>query len=297
MRVHHLSCGTMCPVGGRLFDGYSRGPLAKLVCHCLLIETEQGLVLVDTGLGTRDVERPTPRLSPLFLAINNIRLRAQDTAIAQILELGFDPEDVRHVVLTHLDFDHAGGLEDFPNATVHVTADEFVAAEARRSVLDQNRYRPRQWDAVAGWKLYEPAGEPWRGFDTVRELDGLPPEILLVSLIGHTRGHAGVAIDTGAGWLLHAGDAYFHHAEMGRRRRCPPGLELYQRLMQVDPDKRMENQERLRVLANDAQGGVRVFCAHDAVELNAMRSRSRSGPHGAENLCLRPGDEMPQPGA
>lgn len=39
----------MCPVGGRLVDGFSRGLTAKLVCHCLLVETEQGLVLVDTG--------------------------------------------------------------------------------------------------------------------------------------------------------------------------------------------------------------------------------------------------------
>jgi hypothetical protein len=49
MRIHHVSCGTMCPVGGRLVDGFSRGLTAKLVCHCLLVETEQGLVLVDTG--------------------------------------------------------------------------------------------------------------------------------------------------------------------------------------------------------------------------------------------------------
>lgn len=293
MRVHHLSCGTMCPVGGRLFDGYSRGATAKLVCHCLMIETDDGLVLVDTGLGSQDVVEPISRLSPLFLATNNLRLRPEETAVAQVIEAGFDPEDVRHVILTHLDFDHAGGLEDFPNATVHVTADEFVVANERKSFLDKNRYRPRQFDEVAAWKLYEPEGEPWNGFNTVRALDGLPPEILMVSLIGHTKGHAGVAVDTGAGWLLHAGDAYFHYAEMGRRRWCPPGMDLYQRLMEVDPDRRMENQDRLRALSNDPAAGVRVFCAHDAVELHQMQSRARRSPRGAEGLVVRTADDMP----
>ena len=56
MRVHHLNCGCMCPLGGALFDGFSKGLTAQLVCHCLLLETDQhGLVLVDTGFGSRDI--------------------------------------------------------------------------------------------------------------------------------------------------------------------------------------------------------------------------------------------------
>lgn len=50
MRVHHLNCGCMCPLGGALFDGYSRRLTASVVCHCLLIETDtNGLILVDTS--------------------------------------------------------------------------------------------------------------------------------------------------------------------------------------------------------------------------------------------------------
>jgi len=61
----------MCPLGGALFDGFSRGLLSHLVCHCLLIETNQGLVLVDTGFGLRDVQSPYSRLSPFFVQFNN----------------------------------------------------------------------------------------------------------------------------------------------------------------------------------------------------------------------------------
>ena len=76
MRVHHLNCGTDCPIGGALYDGCSSGPLAHLVCHCLLIETDaSGLVLVDTGYGLRDVQRPFPRISWPLATLLNVRLR------------------------------------------------------------------------------------------------------------------------------------------------------------------------------------------------------------------------------
>lgn len=119
MRIHHLNCGCMCPVGGRLFDGFSQGLTASLVCHCLLIETDQhGLVLVDTGFGSCDVREPRRRLSPFFIALNNVKFDDRFTALFQVRQLGFDPADVRHIVLTHLDFDHAGGLEDLDRKSV-----------------------------------------------------------------------------------------------------------------------------------------------------------------------------------
>ena len=60
MQVHHINCGTFCPVGGALMDGRSRGLRGRLVCHCLLLETNDGLILVDTGLGLRDMQAPSP---------------------------------------------------------------------------------------------------------------------------------------------------------------------------------------------------------------------------------------------
>lgn len=274
MRIHHLNCGTCCPWGGRIFDGVSRGLIhGHILCHCLLIETDAGLVLVDTGFGRRDIARPS-RLSGFFRFLNQPQLREEETAASQIEALGFSTADVRHIIVSHLDFDHAGGLEDFPNATVHITAREKEVADERRggAFVGTRRYRPGQWDEVGSWKLYPLGrGEPWMGFDAVRELDGLPPEILLVPLAGHTWGHSGVAVDTGRGWLFYASDAYFFHGEVGsRRRRCPPGMRFYQRMMEVDRDARIANQSRLRKLSVDRAGEVRLFCAHDRIEFDRM---------------------------
>ena len=272
MRIHHLSCGTDCPVGGAFFDGRSKGPLGHLVCHCLLLETaSSGLVLIDTGYGLRDVAKPFPRISRPFAAMLNIRLRQEETALRQVERLGYAARDVRHIVITHLDFDHAGGLEDFPWATVHLTATELrTFHEQRRGWVMKERYRPMQVDEVRNWRTYDPDGEGWFGFHAVRQMEGLPPEILLIPLRGHTFGHAGVAIDTGGGWMLHAGDAYFYHEEVRRTdRRCTPGLRFYQNLMEVDREARLDNQRRLRELSCDASAGGRMICAHDIVEFEA----------------------------
>jgi glyoxylase-like metal-dependent hydrolase (beta-lactamase superfamily II) len=278
MRIHHLNCGTDCPFGGALFDGRSKGLTGHLVCHCLLIETDAGLVLVDTGYGLRDVAHPHrpphPRITKTMRGMLNIKLREEETAIRQVERLGFSPADVRHIVLTHLDFDHAGGLEDFPNATIHLMDAEFSAATGpRNGFVPRNRYRPAQFNDVANWRRYTGQGEAWFGFPAVRALEGLPPEILLVPLPGHTWGHAGVAVDTGEGWLLHAGDAYFYRGEMrGEKRKCTPGLRAYQTMMEVDRAQRLANQERLRRLSVDKAGEVRILCAHDVLEFEAAAS-------------------------
>jgi glyoxylase-like metal-dependent hydrolase (beta-lactamase superfamily II) len=126
---------------------------AHLVCHCLLIESDTGLILVDTGFGTRDVARPRDRLSQFFLTLNQPQLKPEETAIARVRALGFDPADVRHIIVSHLDFDHAGGLEDFPRARVHVTAREKEVADEQRggAFVSRKRYRPGQWVYVGYW--------------------------------------------------------------------------------------------------------------------------------------------------
>ena len=150
VRVHHLNCGTMCPYGRRLMAG--EGGFFEthdMCCHCLLIETAQGLILVDSGLGSDDVRTPA-RLGAPFRAVVRPQLRMEETALAQVQALGFRREDVRHIVLTHLDLDHAGGIADFPDADVHVFHAEIAAAMAP-SLREKMRYVQAQWAHGPRW--------------------------------------------------------------------------------------------------------------------------------------------------
>lgn len=280
MRIHHLNCISTCPLGGALMDGRSASLRGRLACHCLLVETGGELVLVDTGFGTHDVRDPRGRLSGFFLGLLAPDFREELTAVRQVQALGFDPLDVRHIVLTHLDFDHAGGISDFPHATVHLMGTERGVARAQRSWLDRQRYRLQQWGQHSAWREYQvEAGERWFGFGRVRQLDGLPPEILLVPLAGHTLGHVGVAIRASGTWVLQAGDAYFHHGEMDPARpHCTPGLRFYQWMMEQDRKERLANQRRLRELGRDFGSQVQIICSHDPQEFEHVAHRPLGGP-------------------
>jgi glyoxylase-like metal-dependent hydrolase (beta-lactamase superfamily II) len=270
VRIHHLSCGTSCPVGGRLVSS----ALERVECHCLLVECDAGLVLVDSGLGLAELSR-TPSRFEATAAFHRWVRDPEAAAVRQIVHLGFKPADVRHIVLTHLDVDHAGGILDFPAATVHVMGDELDAARRPGTLLERWRYKSFAATERTRWERHSVrAGEPWLDFACVRDLPGLPPEILMIPLSGHTRGHAGIAIATPQGWLLHAGDAYYERASLataGDPRR-PPQLRVFERGIHVDFDAAMRNQRRIAELIATKAGEVRVFCSHDRFELDTMRA-------------------------
>ena len=238
---------------------------AKIVCHCLLVETSDSLVLIDSGFGTEDARNPRS-LGIGFGLLMRPRPRLEDTALEQVKKLGFEPGDVRHIVATHLDLDHAGGLPDFPDASVHVLAREHEIAMA--PPLDQRlRYVKSHWSHGPKWATHEPGGDKWFGFESVQALPGVEPEIVLVPLVGHSRGHTAVAVKEGERWLLHCGDGYFHRDEIKIPPSVPAGLNGFEVVMADSRKDLRNNQERLRELARSHGDEVDIFCAHDHHEL------------------------------
>ena len=103
--------------------------------------------------------------------------------------LGYRPADVRDIVVTHLDLDHAGGLGDFPHARVHVHTDELAAARSRSHPKEKGRYIAAQWAHGPDWVEHTASGgDGWFGFEAVQAVG---EDVLLVPLRGHTRGHSG----------------------------------------------------------------------------------------------------------
>ena len=195
MTLHFLNCFTC---NARVPSSWHTGTL------CLLAETAQGPVLIDTGPGIGDYLHP-PKILRVFQVITKVPMDADEAAFRQVARLGYNPEDVRHVVLTHMHFDHCGGLADFPRATVHVHQREYEAFMGWPRQFSDLAYVRRHVAHRPQFALYGDRGESWYGLPAIR----LPfqPEMWLVPLHGHTRGQCGVAIRTGVGWHFHVADA------------------------------------------------------------------------------------------
>ena len=273
MRVHHLNCGSLNP------------PLTEpVVCHVLLIEAPEYLVLIDAGFGMRDIDDPHTRIGPVRHLVRPA-LRREETALAQIRDMGLRPEDVRHVIATHLDVDHIGGFSDFPNAQLHTTAREADSAYSR-SLVSRARYRRVQLPPPHRVVTHRPTSETWRSFEGVTPLTQVGENIVLIPMPGHTLGHAAVAVEAEAGWILHCGDAFYHRNTLVGEP-APAALRATEFAFARRPAAVQNNHRVIRDFASDEGSDVSIISSHDRVQWTAMRDRgsvsSAAGlPHHGE---------------
>ncbi|HEX4924757.1 MAG TPA: MBL fold metallo-hydrolase [Bdellovibrionales bacterium] len=252
MKVHHLNCGTYCTRAiPFVLDA------AKLCTRCLLIESNDGLIAVDSGYGEADLFKDNLKADlshKLFAEFP----RPEETLKYHVTRLGFRAQDVRHIVLTHLDPDHAGGLKDFPDAQVHVYSFEYYKALQLRDTNPIWGYRLRgiDWSRAKQWRLYDDQGERWNGLECLRPLSGIKEELALIPLAGHTPGHAGILVGSKT---LHVGDLYYHSSELEKEKSRYSALST---LLAFDNGVRIKNLARVaEIKKNDP--GLDVFSAHD----------------------------------
>ncbi len=257
MNVHHLNCGSLYP-------RYPRG--TQSILYCLLAETNDGLLLVDSGFGIQDYQNPT-WFTRIFISSLGMPRLVEETAVYQVERLGYSKNNVKHIVLTHLHCDHAGGLRDFPHAQVHVHKLEYEAIRSPKG-FTARFYDPAQWSHDPKWVIHEAVNAlDWFGFPSIRIQEGMSPQVRLIPLPGHTPGHCGVAIETSQGWLFHCGDATYPFYQQNVPLAPFQPLPAYV----MSPPKWLEknligeNTPRLRDLYNHHSDKIQLICSNDVI--------------------------------
>ncbi|MGW8161586.1 MAG: MBL fold metallo-hydrolase [Desulfobulbales bacterium] len=167
----------------------------KLLNTPLLIKTPHALVLVDTGLGNK----LTAKQKEIYRVIKDWTLPEE------LHRLGYQRHDIDYVILTHCDFDHAGGIVmhnadgkeelTFPNAKHVIQKLEWEDA-LQPNIRSENSYWPQNFSRLGNTEnLYLVEGN-------VAVCDGV--EVQLTG--GHTRGHQIVRIQSGQAKAYHLAD-------------------------------------------------------------------------------------------
>jgi N-acyl homoserine lactone hydrolase len=202
MRVHVIQTGRLAGNetvmrGHGWSSVFRRRKPYEFPVFSFIVEHPEGHIAIDTGLTTR-VRLPVSQ-----------RLIAPSPMIAdgeeiddQMRAKGLRTEDVRRVVLTHLDWDHTGGLGYFPKAEILVHRPEHRFAQ---KFMGRWRYRPKLWPSWLDPRLYDLDAEPYGPFAESKRLteDG---EVRLVPIPGHSIGQVGVIVQTGDVSLFFAAD-------------------------------------------------------------------------------------------
>ena len=191
-RMYLLSGGILNADRSILLAGTDIGQKIKAPVISLLLIHEQGPVLVDTGLNPEGLTNPegawgarAKLIKPELTELDDIRNRLK--------EAGLRVEDVKMVILTHLHWDHTGGLRFFTHCPIVVQKEEHRFAYQPDSFVAA-QYMPNHINFQLQYRLLEG--------DQV-----LLPGISVMKTQGHTPGHQSVLIRLGSGaFFIFAGD-------------------------------------------------------------------------------------------
>lgn len=228
LKLHPLLCARVGLPANYLHRG--RGPMQALralgvgvrardlveipIPAYLLEHPSAGPVLVDTGmhgsLADGSGRERSRNLGPIGRVMSaRASMRPEQAAVEQLRTLGIDARDVELVVMTHLHFDHASALCDFPNATVLVDVREWRAAWARGGLL--NGYSTAQLDPRPSYRTIDFTAGPVlsRGpFERTVDVFG-DGSLTLCSTPGHTAGHMSLVVRVAQGEALLCADAAY----------------------------------------------------------------------------------------
>lgn len=208
-RVTPVDAGSLWLDGGAMFgvvpkplwarrappDERNRIPLAM---RCLLVETEEATVLVDTGLGNKENEK--------FKSIYAVSNEGSPTRLeSSLAHLGVEPADIDVVVATHLHFDHAGG-----GTTLDADGSVRPSFREARYVVNRGEYEYAHWDNERVRASYMSANfEPLLAagcLDLLADGSEVVPGVTFVATPGHTPHHQSIRIDLGAETVLFLAD-------------------------------------------------------------------------------------------
>ena len=246
VRLHVLATGAMTTSLGGLLDGESGDITIPVLVF--VIEHPDDIVVVDTGLHPELAHSPDRMrdLAEFFEA--HLPADGSGTVGPVLRSAGFDPAQVGQAILTHLHFDHTGGLAELPNTRVVVQAREWAGLSDER-LVSRGTYNPDDVD-LGHLRLELDGDHDLFGDGTVT--------CLLTD--GHTAGHQSVRVRTESGTYVICGDCCYFRRSL-TDEHLPPFAHDHARQL-----------ASLRRLAGEQAAGATLVFGHDPEQWASIAS-------------------------
>lgn len=233
-----------------------------LPIYAWVIEHEEGVIVVDTGETSR-VHEPGyhPRWHPFYWRATHFSVHPEEEIGPQLRGLGIAAREVRHVVLTHLHTDHAGGLRHFVGGKIWVSRGEFKRASEFGGKVQG--YLPHRWPKWWRPEFLRFDARPFGPFAQSMSLTS-SGDVLVIPTPGHTPDHVSVVVCGSPSYFL-AGDTSYNQK-----------LLLAGKVDGVSPNEEISRQTMKKIVALAKERPMVYLPSHD--------------PEGAERL--RNGETM-----
>ena len=220
-----------------------------LPIYAWVVEHEEGIIVVDTGETSRVHDRGYhPSWHPFFRLATQFSVKPEDEIGPQLRNLGITPRDVRHVVLTHLHTDHAGGLAHFPDSKIWVAQQELRRASGLGGKLQG--YLPHRWPKWWQPEFIRFEDQPLGPFQQTMPLTKRG-DVLIVPTPGHTPHHVSVIVQGSPSFFL-AGDTSYNQQ-----------LLLAGKVDGVSPDESISHQTSNKIMALAKERPLVYLPSHD----------------------------------
>lgn len=229
------------------FSGGRLRRQSKIAFSAFIIRHGSRTVAFDLGLGTK-IDKQYQSDMPYWARTS---FRYEHPVVPLINQLPGDGSvKIDDVLLSHSHWDHASGLEDFPDATIWVSSSEFA------NLKNMARGAGSSWPSQVGradikWDILELTGGRYEGFDRSLDLFG-DGTVVAVEMAGHTPGSLGlfVTVSSGQRFFL-VGDAVWNAKAIlltegkflgaslfvdGDRAKTAAIVKMLARLIKNDPD-------------------------------------------------------------
>ncbi len=204
MRVHVIQSGRLRgnmaflrSDGRNLIRAVIKARIEDFPVFTYILEHDDGHIAIDTGLNSRArLPRFFNRMAPLPIS------GAEEEIGPQMRKIGLRAEDVRLVLITHLDWDHVGGVGHFPHAEVLVHKPEWDFAS---TWFGKIRYQPKLWPEWFEPNTYELDSVPLGPFPVSKQITD-KGDINIVPIPGHSIAQVGVVVRTDGPTLFFGAD-------------------------------------------------------------------------------------------